>query len=258
MISRIGKIGFMAALFFYLYLPIVVLVVNGFNTTRSGIRWGGFTTKWYDSMWSNAGLMEAAVNSLTIATLSATLATLIGTLAAVALFRYRFRGKLALNGMLFVVMTSPDIVMAVSLLALFVALGVSLGFWSLLAAHITFCLPFVVVSVYSRLSGFDRTVIEAARDLGASEWRILRQILLPMALPAVLAGWLLSFTLSLDDVIISSFVTGPTYEILPLKVFSMVKVGVTPAVNALATLMLLLSLVLVLLSQVLLKQKQPG
>ncbi|GAA4885646.1 spermidine/putrescine ABC transporter permease PotC [Ferrimonas pelagia] len=252
------KLGFMALLFFYLYLPIAVLVANAFNSTRSGNRWGGFTAKWFDAMWANSGLMEAAVNSLTVAVVAATVATLIGTLAAVALYRYRFRGKLALNGMLFVVMTSPDIVMAVSLLALFVSLGISLGFWSLLAAHITFCLPFVVVSVYSRLSGFDRSVIEAARDLGASEGRILRQIILPMAMPAVLAGWLLSFTLSLDDVIISSFVTGPSYEILPIKIFSMVKVGVTPAVNALATLMLLLSLVMVAISQFLLKQKHPS
>ncbi|GAA5187977.1 spermidine/putrescine ABC transporter permease PotC [Ferrimonas gelatinilytica] len=253
--KRFAKWGFIGLLIFYLYLPIAVLVANSFNSTKSGIRWGGFTTKWYDAMWANSGLMEAALHSLTIATLAATLATLIGTLAAVALYRYRFRGKMALNGMLFVVMTSPDIVMAVSLLALFVAVGATLGFWSLLAAHITFCLPFVVITVYSRLSGFDRTVLEAARDLGASEFRIFHRIILPMALPAIAGGWLLSFTLSLDDVIISSFVTGPSYEILPIKIFSMVKVGVTPAVNALATLMLLLSLLLVVISQFLLKQK---
>ncbi|MFI3246462.1 MAG: spermidine/putrescine ABC transporter permease PotC [Ferrimonas sp.] len=255
MMAKMGKWGFLSLLFVYLYLPIVVLVANSFNSTRSGIRWGEFTTKWYSAMWHNSSLMDAAANSLIVAVVSATAATIIGTLAAVALHRYRFRGKNAINGMLFVVMASPDIVMAVSLLAIFIALGISLGFWSLLIAHITFCLPFVVISVYSRLSGFDPFLIEAARDLGASPWRTFSKILVPMAFPAIAAGWLLSFTLSLDDVIISSFVTGPGFEILPLKVFSMVKVGVSPAVNALATLMLLLSLVLVAISQFLLKQK---
>ena len=176
-------------------------------------------------------------------------------MTAVALFRYRFRGKPFVSGMLFVVMMSPDIVMAISLLALFVVVGVSLGFWSLLFAHITFCLPFVVVTVYSRLKGFDVRMLEAAKDLGASETVILRKILLPLAMPAVAAGWLLSFTLSLDDVVVSSFVTGPTYEILPLKIYSMVKVGVSPEVNALATLMLGGSLILIITSQLLLRKK---
>ncbi|MCA2429774.1 ABC transporter permease subunit, partial [Vibrio chemaguriensis] len=166
-----------------------------------------------------------------------------------------FKGKGAVNGMLFVVMMSPDIVMAISLLALFLVLGAQLGFFTLLIAHITFCLPFVVVTVYSRLNGFDVKMLEAAKDLGASEWVILKQIILPLAKPAVAAGWLLSFTLSLDDVIISSFVTGPTYEILPLKIYSMVKVGISPEVNALATVMLIVSLVLVVISQLLAREK---
>ncbi|MGU3842160.1 ABC transporter permease subunit, partial [Vibrio diabolicus] len=154
-----------------------------------------------------------------------------------------------------VVMMSPDIVMAISLLALFLVLGAQLGFFTLLIAHITFCLPFVVVTVYSRLNGFDVKMLEAAKDLGASEWVILKQIILPLAKPAVAAGWLLSFTLSLDDVIISSFVTGPTYEILPLKIYSMVKVGISPEVNALATVMLVVSLILVVISQLLAREK---
>jgi spermidine/putrescine transport system permease protein len=152
-------------------------------------------------------------------------------------------------------MMSPDIVMAISLLALFLVLGAQLGFFTLLIAHITFCLPFVVVTVYSRLNGFDVKMLEAAKDLGASEWVILKQIILPLAKPAVAAGWLLSFTLSLDDVIISSFVTGPTYEILPLKIYSMVKVGISPEVNALATVMLIVSLILVVISQLLAREK---
>ncbi|MBM7454655.1 spermidine/putrescine transport system permease protein [Oceanisphaera litoralis] len=242
--------------FAYLYIPIGVLIVNSFNCSRYGIRWDGFTLDWYERLANNAGLMEAARHSVTVALVSATGAALIGTLAAVALYRYRFRGKGFVGGMLFVVMMSPDIVMAISLLALFVVLGISLGFWSLLFAHITFCLPFVVITVYSRLKGFDVRMLEAARDLGAGEAVVFRKIILPLAAPAIAAGWLLSFTLSLDDVIVSSFVTGPSYEILPLKIYSMVKVGVSPEVNALATIMLAVSLALVVISQLLLRNKR--
>ncbi|MGL5798793.1 MAG: spermidine/putrescine ABC transporter permease PotC, partial [Plesiomonas sp.] len=249
MIGRIFRSGFMLTVYAYLYIPIGILIANSFNQSKYGIKWEGFSLNWYERLMNNDSLIQAALHSITISVLSATMATLIGAMAAVALFRYRFRGKPFVSGMLFVVMMSPDIVMAISLLALFVVTGVSLGFWSLLFAHITFCLPFVVVTVYSRLKGFDVKMLEAARDLGASETVILRKILLPLAMPAVAAGWLLSFTLSLDDVVVSSFVTGPTYEILPLKIYSMVKVGVSPEVNALATLMLAGSLVLIITSQ---------
>jgi spermidine/putrescine transport system permease protein len=236
-------------------MPIIVLIVNSFNANKFGIRWDGFTMKWYEALVNNNSLMQAAGHSLNIAILSATAATLIGSLTAVALFRYQFKGKNLINGMLFVVMMSPDIVMAISLLALFLLIGANLGLLTLLISHITFCLPFVVVSVYSRLNGFDVKMLEAAKDLGAKEWVILSKIILPLAKPAVAAGWLLSFTLSLDDVIISSFVTGPTYEILPLKIYSMVKVGISPEVNALATLMLVISFILVLISQTLGKDR---
>lgn len=249
------RFSFMSLVYLFLYLPIIVLIANSFNANKFGMKWGGFTTKWYETLMSNDSLIQAAWHSLNIALFSATAATIIGSLTAVALYRYNFKGKGAVNGMLFIVMMSPDIVMAISLLALFLVMGAKLGFFTLLIAHITFCLPFVVVSVYSRLNGFDIKMLEAAKDLGASEWTILKQIILPLAKPAVAAGWLLSFTLSLDDVIISSFVTGPTYEILPLKIYSMVKVGISPEVNALATLMLVLSLFLVVLSQLIGRQK---
>ncbi|MFH4454403.1 spermidine/putrescine ABC transporter permease PotC [Vibrio alginolyticus] len=253
--GRTVRFSFMALVYAFLYLPIVVLIVNSFNANKFGMKWGGFTTKWYETLVNNDSLMQAAWHSLNVAVFSATAATIIGSLTAVALFRYSFKGKGAVNGMLFVVMMSPDIVMAISLLALFLVLGAQLGFFTLLIAHITFCLPFVVVTVYSRLNGFDVKMLEAAKDLGASEWVILKQIILPLAKPAVAAGWLLSFTLSLDDVIISSFVTGPTYEILPLKIYSMVKVGISPEVNALATVMLVVSLSLVVISQLLAREK---
>lgn len=253
--GRTVRFSFMALVYAFLYLPIIVLIVNSFNANRFGMKWGGFTTKWYETLINNDSLMQAAWHSLTVAVFSSTAATIIGSLTAVALFRYSFKGKGLVNGMLFVVMMSPDIVMAISLLALFLVMGAQLGFLTLLVAHITFCLPFVVVTVYSRLNGFDVKMLEAAKDLGASEWVILKQIILPLAKPAVAAGWLLSFTLSLDDVIISSFVTGPTYEILPLKIYSMVKVGISPEVNALATVMLIVSLALVVTSQLLAREK---
>ncbi|ENY71031.1 spermidine/putrescine ABC transporter permease PotC [Aeromonas diversa] len=252
---RLFKGGYLALIFAYLYIPILVLIGNSFNLSKYGIDWRGFTWQWYAKLIGNASLMQAAQHSMAIAAVSASAAVIIGTLTAVALFRYRFRGKPYVSGLLFVVMMSPDIVMAISLLTLFVLLGVKLGFWTLLIAHITFSLPFVVVTVYARLVGFDVRMLEAARDLGAGEWVILRRILLPLAMPAIAAGWLLAFTLSLDDVVISSFVTGPAYEILPLKIYSMVKVGVSPEVNALATLMLGFSLTLVLLAQWLLRRK---
>lgn len=211
MIGRLLRGGFMTAIYAYLYIPIIILIVNSFNSSRFGINWQGFTTKWYELLVNNDSLLQAAQHSLTMAIFSATFATLIGSLTAVALYRYRFRGKPFVSGMLFVVMMSPDIVMAISLLVLFMLLGIQLGFWSLLFSHITFSLPFVVVTVYSRLKGFDVRMLEAAKDLGASEVTILRKIILPLAMPAVAAGWLLSFTLSMDDVVVSSFVTGPGY-----------------------------------------------
>lgn len=255
MIGLFLRSSFLTIIYAYLYIPIIILIVNSFNASRFGNVWQGLTIDWYDMLWNNDSLLQVAGHSLTIAMISASCTTLIGSLAAVALFRYQFRGKSFVGGMLFVVMISPDIVMAISLLLLFMLLGISLGFWSLLFSHITFCLPFVVITVYTRLKDFDVKMLEAARDLGANELTILQKIILPLALPAVISGWLLSFTLSMDDVMVSSFVTGPAYEILPLKIYSMVKIGISPEVNALATILLLFSLALVLFSQWILKIK---
>jgi spermidine/putrescine transport system permease protein len=253
--GRAFKFSFISLVYAFLYLPIIVLIANSFNANKFGMKWGGITTKWYSALLNNDSLMQAAWHSLNVAVFSATAATIIGSLTAVALFRYQFKGKGAVSGMLFIVMMSPDIVMAISLLAIFLVMGAQLGFLTLLIAHITFCLPFVVITVYSRLKGFDVKMLEAAKDLGAGEWTILSKIIFPLAKPAIAAGWLLSFTLSLDDVIVSSFVTGPTYEILPLKIYSMVKVGISPEVNALATIMLIISLALVITSQILAREK---
>ena len=247
--SRLLRNIFMFVVYAYLYIPIIILVTNSFNEDRYGLSWKGFSWNWYERLFNNDTLIQAAFHSVTIAFFAATLATIVGGLTAIALYRYRFRGKQAVSGMLFIVMMSPDIVMAVSLLALFMVVGISLGFWSLLLAHVTFCLPYVTVTIFSRLNGFDARMLEAAKDLGTSEVTILRKIILPLALPAVVSGWLLSFTISLDDVVVSSFVSGVSYEILPLRIFSLVKTGVTPEVNALATIMIVLSLGLVILSQ---------
>ena len=247
--SRLLRNIFMFVVYAYLYIPIIILVTNSFNEDRYGLSWKGFSWNWYERLFNNDTLIQAAFHSVTIAFFAATLATIVGGLTAIALYRYRFRGKQAVSGMLFIVMMSPDIVMAVSLLALFMVVGISLGFWSLLLAHVTFCLPYVTVTIFSRLNGFDARMLEAAKDLGASEVTILRKIILPLALPAVVSGWLLSFTISLDDVVVSSIVSGVSYEILPLRIFSLVKTGVTPEVNALATIMIVLSLGLVILSQ---------
>ncbi len=246
--GRLLRNAFMFVVYAYLYIPIIILIVNSFNEDRYGLTWKGFSWNWYERLFNNDTLIQAAIHSVTIAFFAATFATIIGGLAAIALYRYTFRGKKFVGGMLFIVMMSPDIVMAVSLLALFMMFSIKLGFSSLLLAHITFCLPYVVVTILSRLKGFDVKMLEAAKDLGAGELTILGKIILPLALPAIVSGWLLSFTISLDDVVVSSFVTGVSYEVLPLKIFSMVKTGVTPEVNALATIMILMSLLLVTLS----------
>ena len=171
-IFRLGFLGFVLTL---IYIPILVLVVNSFNASKYGIKWGGFTFKWYEKFLHNDSLMNAALNSLTVSVVAATFATIIGTLAAVALHRYQFKGKALLSSMVFVSMLTPEIVMAISLLIVFMALGIKLGFVSLLIAHITFCLPFVIVAVYSRLKGFDMKMLGAARDLGAISPKLFPQ-----------------------------------------------------------------------------------
>ena len=243
---------YLALIYGLLYLPIGVLVVYSFNDAHTGYRWGGLSLRWYRALLTNDTLVQSMWNSLLLAFAAATLSTLIGTLTALALHRYRFRGRRLLQAMLFVVMMAPDIVLAISLLALFLVVGIKLGFVSLLLAHVTFCLPFVVITVAAGLSGFDDRLLEAARDLGARELTRMRTVLLPVIMPAVLAGWLLGFTLSLDDVVVSTFVSGPGYEVLPLRIYSMVRVGLKPEVNALGALLLAFSLLMLLLSQLLL------
>ena len=254
--KRLGRIGYLILIYLFLYCPIAVLTVFSFNDSQYSLSWKGATLNWYRVLLADGQLLRVALNSLVVALSSATLAAAIGTVAAVTLFRYRFFGRRLLYALIYVLIMSPEIVMGISLLMLFVAIRLPLGFWTLLLSHTTFCIPFVVVTVLSRLSGFDRNLVDAAQDLGASEVQVFRRIVLPLLMPAVLAGWLLSFTLSLDDVIISFFVTGPGFEVLPLRIFSLVRLGVKPEINALCTIMFGLTLVFITLSQVLQKEKR--
>lgn len=254
--NRWVKRFYAGLVYLFLYLPLAVMAVYSFNASKYSLSWKGFTLKWYGKLLENSTLLDAALRSVTIAFISATIACIIGTLAAFMLHQYRFPSRKAVFAGIFVMMMSPDIVIGISLLVLFLALGLTLGFWTLLMAHVALCMPFVTATVYSRFRGFDRAVVEAARDLGATEPQVFRRIVLPMALPGLVAGWLLSFTLSLDDVIISFFTTGPTFEVLPLRIYSMVRLGIKPDVNALSVLMILITVTAVVLSRRLLKEKK--
>ena len=254
-LKRLAEWMYLLLIYGFLYLPILVLIVYYFNDSKYSLEWRGLTWQWYQNLLDDPDLLQTALNSALIATLSATVATAIGAMAAVAIHRYAFFGKPLHNAWLFVLMMAPDIVMGIALLILFASLSLPLGFWTLLLAHITFNIPFVVVTVLSRISGFDPHLIEAARDLGATEFQTFRQVILPLLAPAVVAGWLLSFTLSMDDVMVSFFVTGPSFEILPLKIYSMVRLGVTPEINALCTIMLGVTLSMILIAQSLLRKK---
>lgn len=254
--KRAVKSAYLGIVTLFLYLPLAVLIIYSFNDAKHVVTWKGFTTRWYAKLAENTVLLDAAVNSLLLAAASATAAAIIGTLAAIALKRYRFKGRAILSASMYVVMMSPDIVMGISLLMLFVLMGLPLGFATLFLSHVTFCLPFVTVTVLARLTGLDANLVEAAMDLGAREYEIFSRIILPLAMPGVLAGWLLSFTLSLDDVIISFFVTGPTFEILPLKIYSMVRLGVKPEVNALCAVMFCVTLAVVFVTHFCLKERK--
>ncbi len=253
--KRFTKIAFVTSIYAFLYIPMIVLIVYSFNQSKYSLAWKGFTFEWYRQLLSDSSLWEVALNSLMVTTSSASLATIIGTMAAVALYRHAFPGKRFLYGLIYILIMSPDIVMGISLLLLFVSLNIPLGFLTLLLSHTAFCLPFVIVTVYSRLSGFDRNIIEAAKDLGATELTAFRLVIIPLLLPGIIAGWLLSFTLSMDDVIISFFVTGPTFEVLPLKIYSLVRIGVKPEINALCTILFAISLLFTLIAQALQKGK---
>jgi len=227
--------------FAFLYLPIVLLVVYSFNASRLVTVWGGFSTQWYAALFRNEALMGAAWVTLRVGLVSATVATLLGTLAALALVRHgRFRGRTLFTGMVYAPMVMPEVITGLSLLLFFVAVGLDRGFWTIVLAHVTFTMCFVAVVVQSRLVTFDRALEEAAMDLGATPLRTFFFVTLPLIAPAIVAGFLLAFTLSIDDLVIASFTAGPGATTLPMRIYSQVRLGVTPEINAASTILIAL------------------
>lgn len=225
--------------FAFLYLPILILVIYSFNESKLVTVWGGWSLKWYGALFRNEGIVDAAKVTLVVAVFASTLATILGTMAGFALARLgRFRGRTLFNGMVLAPLVMPEVITGLSLLLTFVAVSLDRGQVTIVLAHATFSMCYVAVVVQSRLTGFDESVEEAALDLGAKPATVFFRITLPLILPAVIAGWLLSFTLSLDDLVIASFVTGPGATTLPMKIFSAVRLGVTPEINALSTILI--------------------
>ena len=241
--------------FAFFYIPILSMIVYSFNASRLATVWGGFSVKWYVSLLSNKQVIAALILSFKIALLSATIATILGTMAGIALARFsKFRGRILFSGLVTAPLIMPEVITGISSLIFFILMADWVGwpgqrgFATILLAHITFSMVFVTTIVQSRMSQADRAIEEAAMDLGSRPWQVLFDVTLPVIFPAILSGWLLAFTISLDDVVITSFTTGPGSTTLPLLIWSKVKLGVTPDVNALATLTVLVVGVGVLLA----------
>ena len=225
--------------FAFLYIPILLLVIYSFNDSKLVTVWGGWSTRWYTGLLDNEELMKAAWVTLRVAVVSSTIATVLGLLAAIVLTRMnRFPGRTLFSGMVFAPLVMPEVITGLSLLLLFVAAGFDRGFWTLTLAHTTLTMCFAAVVIQARLYDFDQSVEEAAMDLGASPLKSFMQVTLPIIAPSVISAWLLAFTLSLDDFVIASFTTGPGVTTLPMKIYSQVRLGVTPEINAISTLMI--------------------
>jgi putrescine transport system permease protein len=225
--------------FAFLYIPILILVIYSFNDSKLVTVWGGFSTRWYSQMWSNEGLMDAAWVTIRVAVLSASMGTVLGTLAALSLVRFvRFPGRVLFSGMIYAPLVMPDVITGLSLLLLFVAVNIDRGFWTIVFAHTTFTMCYAAVVIQSRLITFDRSLEEAALDLGCPPIKTFFKITLPLILPAVVSAWMLAFTLSLDDLVIASFTTGPGATTLPIKIYSQVRLGVTPEINAACSILI--------------------
>jgi len=244
------RIAALAFGFAFLYLPIVILVVYSFNASRLVTVWGGWSLRWYREFFNDKAMIDAAWMSLGVAATSATIAALLGTLAAVALSRGEgFKGRTLFSGMLYAPLVMPEVITGLSLLLLFVAIDAERGFWTVTIAHTTLTMCFVAVVVQSRLGSLDRSLEEAAMDLGCDPVRAFIAVTLPLILPAIAAGWMLAFTLSLDDLVIASFTTGPGSATLPIRIYSEVRLGVKPEINAICTLVVgLIALVIVVAS----------
>jgi spermidine/putrescine transport system permease protein len=238
-------------LFLFLYIPIVILIIYSFNDSSQIGLWTGFSLRWYGELFRNQAVLDALKLSLWVAVWSTLISTFLGTLTALALERHNFWGKITYDAILYLPVIIPDIVMALSTLLFFVVLGVALSKYTILIAHVAFNISFVAIVVRARLADMNSTLEEAAADLGANAWQTFRRVTLPLLMPGIISGALLAFTLSLDDFVITFFVAGPGSTTLPVRVYSMIRFGLTPEVNAVSTLMFLGSTLLVIISLVL-------
>jgi spermidine/putrescine transport system permease protein len=234
--------------FIFLYAPILILILYSFNASRLAYTWRGLTLHWYVDLFHNEAIGAALRNSLIVALASTSISTIFGTMVALVMERYDFWGKLPFDALLYLPIIIPDVAMAVMLLMFFVLSHIQLGLWTIIISHVAFNISFVAVVVRARLAQFDLTVEEAANDLYADNWQTFRRVTLPLLMPGILGGALLAFTLSLDDFVITFFTAGPGSTTLPLRIYSMVKLGVTPEVNALSSMMILVSMLLVFIS----------
>jgi len=243
--------------YLFLYVPILILILYSFNRGKRTAGWEGFTLDWYARLLENDLILRAVKNSLIVAVSATVVSTIIGTLAALALARYAFRGKGATQGALYLPIIIPEIVIGAAMVTFFGVVEMRLSLITVIVSHIAFCISYVAIVVRARLAGFDRSLEEAASDLGAGPWDTFRRVTLPIILPGIIAGALLAFTISIDDYVVSSFVAGVGSTTLPIQIYSMLKVGVTPEVNAVSTLLLLLTVVLIAISQRLQREPTP-
>ncbi len=262
-LSQAGLTGYGILGYLFLYLPIIILVIFSFNDSRSTAQWAGFSTRWYVEMFQDSQIILSLWNSLFVAIVSTVISTVFGTLAAMGMERYRFTGQLAMDAVLYLPIIIPDIAMAIMLLLFLNLSGIGFETWrinffgvsltvpfSVIIGHVAFNISFVAVVVRARLAQMDRTLEEAAQDLYADTWQTFRRVTLPLMMPGIIGGALLAFTLSLDDFVITFFTSGAGFNTLPVRVFGMIKKGVTPKINAVSTLMLGFSLVLIVVSLV--------
>ena len=249
--KKIGElIGTLYSVFIYtiLYIPVVVMMIFSFNDQRYNYYWNGFTTKWYSKLFSNSAVIESLWYSIIIAVVCTVISVTIGTIGALGLRKYEFKGKKIINNMLYIPIIVPEIVLAVALIIVFIKVGISLGFGTILIGHCTFCIPYAVVTIKGRISGDGYNLEEASMDLGANRIQTFFQVTLPSIMPGVLSAAFLSFTLSIDDVVMSNMLAGAKNSTLPVLILSMNKTGVTPDINALTTIMILIIVLAMILN----------
>lgn len=253
--GKIGKI-YLVVMFCVMYLPIAIVVVHSFNESKLPVKWGGFSLRWYEQLFSNQPLLEALVNSLILGVISCLVSAVIGTLGAIGLSRLPWRSKGILEYISMLPLMIPEIILGMVLMAFFSMLHLPFGMLTLVIGHTVFCVPYIFIEVQARLVGMSPSLEEAARDLGASSGRALRDITIPLIMPAVLSGSLLAFAMSMDDVVISIFINGPRLSTLPIKVYTQLKAGVKPEINALCTCMLAVTLIVILLYSLVIKLRR--